>query len=70
MMPDYAWWEQHGRAVKARLTKLERLCKSQPQYVLAEVAKVRAQMDEHGYPDWWSRIDRLEQDAIAYERWS
>ena len=69
-MVDEQWWKQHGKAVKARLTRAEGNVKTQPQFALGEAEKVFAIMDEHGYPDWWHRVERLKTDAtfqVAYD---
>ena len=62
-MPDYDWWKQHGKAVKARLTRAEGNVKTQPAWALSEAERVFDLMDEHGYPDWWSRVERLRLDG-------
>jgi hypothetical protein len=64
---DEAWWRANSSRVKARLTRAERNVIPQPGHAGAEARAVRALMDEHGYPDWWSRVDRLEHDARMSE---
>ncbi len=56
-------------SIKARLTRAEAQYKSQPQWVLAECDRIEKIFDEIGWPDWWSRVERLRQDALSYERW-
>jgi hypothetical protein len=57
------------RACKAELTKLEGgLYKSQPQHTLAQLDRIERTFDALGWPDWWSRVNRLRQDAEAYAR--
>lgn len=67
--PDYAWWEAHGRSVKARLTRAERIVRTDPEKALAEAEAVRSLMDDHGYPDWWARVERLATDAHWARNW-
>jgi hypothetical protein len=66
---DEQWWKQHGSAVKRQLTLGEAQAKSQPQFALRLADEVEAVMEEHGYPDWWSRLERLRRDAEAYALW-
>lgn len=63
-MPDYEWWEQNGRAVKARLTRAEKALKTNPQGALTVATEVLDLMEAHGYPDWWHRVERLRTDAL------
>jgi len=63
------WWRQHGSAVKARLTKAERIMGSQPGFAQGEALRVFELMEEHGYPDWWSRVQRLHDDAALRADW-
>ena len=71
-MVNEQWWKQHGRAVKARLTRAEGCVRTQPQFALGEAEKVIDLMDQYGYPDWWSRVERLKTDAtfqVGLDRW-
>jgi len=65
-MMDAQWWKANGPAVKGRLTRAEELLHSDPGKSWREALAVFEIMDEHGYPDWWSRVERLGSDA----RWS
>ena len=49
------------RRTKGELTRAEK--SGDPDHMLQAVEKARGTFEEHGYPDWWSRVDRLEQDA-------
>jgi hypothetical protein len=39
------------------------MVKTDPARALSEAFEVDALMQDHGYPDWWHRVERLEQDA-------
>jgi hypothetical protein len=68
-MYDDAWWRANSAKVKARLTRAERLIDShnrgrfEPRKAYNEARAVLELMAEHGYPDWWSRAERLAHDA-------
>jgi hypothetical protein len=49
--------------VKRRLTIAERNVKTDPGGALSLCAEVRDLFIEYGWPDWWSRVERLENDA-------
>ena len=51
--------------VKAMLTRAER--SGEPARMLEAVAEARRIFDVHGWPDWWARVDRLEDDALWAE---
>ncbi len=60
---DERWWRANGRTVKGRLTRAERVIRTDPGKSWREAQAVFALMDEYGYPDWWSRVERLASDA-------
>jgi hypothetical protein len=62
-VPDYSWWHANGRTVKSRLTRAEGSLSTQPSWALAMADKTFAEMEEHGYPDWWHRVQNLKRDA-------
>jgi hypothetical protein len=59
-----SWWKQHGKAVKRQLTVAEGKLNSEPRRSLSMAEEVFTVMDEHGYPDWWHRVERLKTDAL------
>ncbi len=67
-LPDYEWWEQHGRRVKARLTRAENSLRENPLAAMAAAKTTYAEMREHGYPDWWHRVQRLYEDGYYAAR--
>jgi hypothetical protein len=66
---DEQWWKEHGKAVKTKLTKAEGFVGGMPQAALRVAEEVEALMEEHGYPDWWHRVQRLHQDAALRADW-
>lgn len=49
------------RRTKGDLTRAEKT--QDPDTMLQAVQRARDTFEQHGYPDWWSKADRLEQDA-------
>ena len=66
-MYDEAWWHRRGRGVKTALTFAERVIESDPARAINVAEATFALMEEHGYPDWWSRVERLRHDALEAE---
>jgi hypothetical protein len=60
---DTDWWRENGRKVKARLTRAEKRVEEDPDDALRVAGEVETLMDTYGYPDWWSRVERLKVDA-------
>lgn len=54
--------------IKTMLTRAER--SGNPDNMLAAVAEAERLFEEHGWPDWWSRIERMRQDAELAKRYS
>lgn len=54
------------RRVKGSLTRAER--SGSPERMHAAVRDARATFDAVGWPDWWSRVDRIEADAQSLAR--
>lgn len=61
--PDYAWWDRNGRSFKMKATAAERLLRTDPKKALQIANSLFEIMEQHGYPDDWSRIERLKDDA-------
>jgi hypothetical protein len=72
MPNDYAWWDENARAnqrkVKTLLTRAEKIVNTDPARALQVAEDVEAIFEEHGWPDWWSRVERLKQDALFARR--
>jgi hypothetical protein len=66
---DASWWIKNGAGVKGRLTRAEKAVATDPVGALATAFEVDELMQSHGYPDWWSRVQRLELNArMAQQR--
>lgn len=65
------WWRANARSVKGSLTRAEKIVKTDAGRALMTADDVFALMEEHGYPDWWSRVQRLKIDCqFQLRSWS
>ena len=60
-MGDYTLTPKMHRQLKSRLTKA--LNTHAPDKILAEVAHAKQVLEQHGWPDDWSRWQRAQDDA-------
>lgn len=68
MAYDEQWWRENQTRVKSLLTRAEKAVSTDPARALAVAEQVLRWMEEHGWPDWWSRVERLQQDALLNRR--
>jgi Txe/YoeB family toxin of Txe-Axe toxin-antitoxin module len=73
--PDYDWWDRNGRKFKSKTTRAIRLVQKDPKKALQMAEELFADMEAHGYPDNWHRVNILKEDAehelrMKNDRWA
>jgi Txe/YoeB family toxin of Txe-Axe toxin-antitoxin module len=61
--PDYDWWDRNGRKFKTKTTRAIKLVQKDPKKALQMAEELFEDMEAHGYPDNWHRVNVLKEDA-------